>query len=203
MKRMLDFFFAACILFLCSPIILITGILIRVNMGKPIFFIQQRPGLQGKLFMLYKLRTMREEHNSTGEPLADGLRLTALGKILRLTSIDELPQLINILKGDMSFVGPRPLLVKYLMHYTPREQLRHRVRPGLTGLAQIAGRNQLRWNERLELDVRYVEQQSLLLDLKVIGLTVIYVLKRKGVVFDPSTLMLDLDVERMHSSQSC
>ncbi|MCL6457333.1 MAG: sugar transferase [Gorillibacterium sp.] len=202
MKRMLDIFFAICILFLCSPIILITGLLVRVNMGKPIFFRQQRPGLHGHLFMLYKFRTMREEHSATGIPLADGLRLTALGKVLRQTSMDELPQLLNILKGEMSFVGPRPLLVKYLAHYTPREQLRHRVRPGLTGLAQVNGRNQLHWSERLELDVCYVEQQSLLLDLKIIGLTLIAVLKRRGVVLDPGTLLLDLDVERMSGSQS-
>ncbi|MBC8081144.1 MAG: sugar transferase [Gorillibacterium sp.] len=199
---MLDFIFAACGLILCSPIILVTGLMVRVNMGKPVFFRQLRPGLNGKPFTLYKLRTMREQSNTTEELLADGLRLTALGKMLRLTSMDELPQLFNILKGDMSFVGPRPLLIKYLPHYTAREQLRHHVRPGLTGLAQVAGRNQLKWNERLELDACYVEQQSMLLDLKIIGLTFVAILQRKGIVLDPGKFMLDLDVERAHGSQS-
>ena len=192
MKRILDFIFAACGLFLCSPIILVTALLVRTRMGKPIFFRQERPGLNGKPFILYKLRTMTEEFNMSGGLLADGKRITTLGQVLRQTSLDELPQLINILKGDMSFVGPRPLLIKYLPYYTAREQLRHKVRPGLTGLAQVAGRNQLKWNERLELDACYVEQQSLLLDLKIIGLTLIAVLRRKGVVVDPGKLMLDL-----------
>ena len=201
MKRMLDACFAALGLLVSSPLLLLAAVLIRLSMGGPVLFRQERPGLNEKPFTLYKLRTMREATHPDGTTLADGLRLTRLGRLLRLSSLDELPQLYNILRGDMSFVGPRPLLVRYLPHYTERERLRHRVRPGLTGLAQIAGRNRVMWSERLELDARYAEQQSLLLDCRIIARTFWTVLGRRGVVPDPGAYLLDLDVERAERLQ--
>jgi sugar transferase EpsL len=196
MKRLLDIGFAALGLLASAPVLLLAALLIRLTMGGPVFFRQERPGLEEKPFTLYKLRTMREVVHPDGTPLADGMRLTSLGRVLRLTSLDELPQLYNILRGEMSFVGPRPLLARYLPYYTERERLRHRVRPGLTGLAQIAGRNGVHWAERLELDACYVEQQSLRLDARIVARTFLTVLKRSGVIADPGTLLLDLDVER-------
>lgn len=196
MKRLLDGSFAALGLLAGAPVLLLAALLIRLTMGAPVLFRQERPGLYEKPFTLYKLRTMREACHLDGTPLADGMRLTPLGRMLRLTSLDELPQLYNILRGDMSFVGPRPLLNRYLPYYTERERLRHRVRPGLTGLAQIAGRNAVPWAERLELDARYVEQQSLRLDGAIVVRTICTVLKRSGAVADPGALLLDLDVER-------
>lgn len=196
MKRLLDAGFAALGLLASAPVLLLAALLIRLTMGGPVFFRQERPGLEEKPFTLYKLRTMREAVHPDGTPLVDGMRLTSLGRLLRLTSLDELPQLYNILRGEMSFVGPRPLLPRYLPYYTERERLRHHVRPGLTGLAQIAGRNGVHWAERLELDACYVEQQSLQLDARIVARTFLTVLKRSGVVADPGTLLLDLDVER-------
>jgi sugar transferase EpsL len=175
---------------------LVTAILVRYKLGYPVIFKQQRPGLHGKPFYLYKFRTMTEERDENGELLPDHLRLTPFGQFLRKFSLDELPQLYNILKGDMSFVGPRPLLMKYLPYYTDREKKRHNVRPGITGLAQVSGRNNLDWDERLELDVKYVENYSFWLDLKIIFLTIKKVLKSEDVVIDPRSTMKDLDEER-------
>lgn len=196
MKRLLDVGFAALGLLVSAPVLLLAALLIRLTMGAPVLFRQVRPGLQEKPFTLYKLRTMREVYRPDGTPLSDGMRLTSLGRLLRVTSLDELPQFYNILRGEMSFVGPRPLLPRYLPYYTERERLRHCVRPGLTGLAQIAGRNGLDWAERLELDARYAEQQSLRLDGQIVARTFLAVLKRSGAAADPGLYRMDLDVER-------
>ncbi|ANE46250.1 hypothetical protein SY83_08160 [Paenibacillus swuensis] len=201
-KRGLDVVFAAVGLLVLWPLLLISAILIRRHMGSPILFRQVRPGLHGKGFTMYKFRTMRDELDGDGMPLSDYLRLTHLGKVLRRTSIDELPQLVNILKGDMSFIGPRPLLEKYLPYYNERERQRHHVRPGLTGLAQVSGRNLLNWNDRLELDVQYVERQSLLLDARILMLTVRNVLLKDEVIVDPRSVMSDLDKERLYKVHS-
>ncbi len=196
MKRMTDVVVSIFLISLLVPIFLVIALLIRINIGAPILFIQKRPGLNGKIFSLYKFRTMTDEKNAKGELKPDYMRLTSLGKLLRRLSADELPQLYNVLKGDMSFIGPRPLLVGYLPYYTNRENKRHNVRPGITGLAQIKGRNNLNWDDRLEFDVQYVENYSLLLDIKIIFLTVIKVVKKEDIVVDPRSIMLDLDKER-------
>ncbi len=171
-KRLLDIIFAAGMLVVLSPVLLVTAILVRVKLGSPVIFHQNRPGYQEKIFGLCKFRTMTDERGADGKLLPDKDRLTPLGKTLRRTSIDELPELWNILKGDMSFIGPRPLLIEYLPYYTEREQLRHTVRPGLTGLAQASGRNLVNWDRRLELDAQYVENLSFAMDCKVIIMTI-------------------------------
>lgn len=171
-KRLLDIIFAAGMLVVLSPVLLVTAILVRVKLGSPVIFHQNRPGYQEKIFGLCKFRTMTDERGADGKLLPDKDRLTPLGKTLRRTSIDELPELWNILKGDMSFIGPRPLLIEYLPYYTKREQLRHTVRPGLTGLAQASGRNLVNWDRRLELDAQYVENLSFAMDCKVIIMTI-------------------------------
>ncbi|OQP03961.1 sugar transferase [Geobacillus sp. 46C-IIa] len=196
MKRSFDFIVSLIALAVLSPIMAVTAILVRWKLGSPVLFKQQRPGLHGKPFYLYKFRTMTDERDENGELLPDHLRLTQFGQFLRKFSLDELPQLYNILKGDMSFVGPRPLLMKYFPYYTDREKKRHNVRPGITGLAQVSGRNNLGWDERLELDVKYVENYSFWLDLKIIFLTIKKVLKSEDVVIDPRSTMKDLDEER-------
>lgn len=195
-KRLLDIVGALLMLILLFPVLLAIAILIKIKLGSPVIFKQQRAGLYGKPFYLYKFRTMTDERDENGELLPDHLRLTPFGQFLRKFSLDELPQLYNILKGDMSFVGPRPLLMKYLPYYTDREKKRHNVRPGITGLAQVSGRNNLGWDERLELDVKYVENYSFWLDLKIIFLTIKKVLKSEDVVIDPRSTMKDLDEER-------
>lgn len=195
-KRLLDIVGALLMLILLFPVLLAIAILIKIKLGSPVIFKQQRPGLHGKPFYLYKFRTMTDERDENGELLPDHVRLTPFGQLLRKLSLDELPQLYNILKGDMSFVGPRPLLMEYLPYYTPRERKRHNVRPGITGLAQVSGRNNLSWDERLELDVKYVENYSFWLDLKIIFLTIKKVLKSEDVVIDPRSTMKDLDEER-------
>ncbi|QNU29593.1 sugar transferase [Geobacillus sp. 46C-IIa] len=196
LKRSFDFIVSLIALAVLSPIMAVTAILVRWKLGSPVLFKQQRPGLHGKPFYLYKFRTMTDERDENGELLPDHLRLTQFGQFLRKFSLDELPQLYNILKGDMSFVGPRPLLMKYFPYYTDREKKRHNVRPGITGLAQVSGRNNLGWDERLELDVKYVENYSFWLDLKIIFLTIKKVLKSEDVVIDPRSTMKDLDEER-------
>jgi len=168
-------------LIVLSPLLVAVSVLIRVVFGPPILFRQIRPGLHGRLFTLYKFRTMRTATDSEGRPLADAERLTALGSLLRKTSVDELPQLLNVLKGDMSIVGPRPLLVEYLPLYTPEQARRHEVRPGITGLAQVGGRNSLSWDEKFALDTWYADHHSLRLDLRIIGRTLPFVLRRQGV----------------------
>ena len=195
-KRIIDFVLTTIALFLFSPLIfflIIAGIL--AVRGNP-FFIQERPGLNEKIFKLIKFRTMTNEKDKNGEYLPDEIRLTPYGRFLRRTSLDELPELINIWKGDMAIVGPRPLLVRYLPFYTERERKRHLVRPGLTGLAQISGRNSLAWNSRLDLDVKYVENMSFLGDVRIILKTVGKVIRHENVVDAGSFEMLDLDQER-------
>lgn len=172
LKRCLDFLLSLCGIIVLSPVLLILGILVRVKLGSPVLFWQERPGKQERIFTLCKFRTMTDEKNAEGKLLPDAVRLTKFGKFLRSTSLDELPELFNILKGDMSIIGPRPLLVSYLPYYTEREKLRHSVRPGLTGLAQVSGRNFIDWDKRLEKDVEYVENLSFRMDLKVLWMTV-------------------------------
>lgn len=172
-----------------SPVLLIVWGLVRVKIGRPALFRQERPGLGGRIFQMYKFRTMTEERDEQGELLPDEQRLTGFGAALRKTSLDELPELFNILKGDMSFVGPRPLLVKYLDRYTPEQARRHNVRPGLTGWAQVNGRNAISWEKRFQLDLWYVEHWSLKLDAKILCMTVAKVLKREGISSEGSVTM--------------
>ena len=167
-KRFLDIVFSLIALILLSPIILILFILIRLKMGSPVIFKQKRPGKDERIFTLYKFRSMTDECDEYGELLPATERLTPFGKLLRKTSLDELPELFNVLKGDMSLVGPRPLRIRYLPYYYEHERVRHQVRPGITGLAQVSGRNNLQWDYRFAYDVKYVEEQSLWLDLKII-----------------------------------
>ena len=171
-KRCLDFLLSLCGIIVLSPILLILAVLVRVKLGSPVLFRQERPGRDEKIFTLCKFRTMTDARDEKGELLPDAVRLTKFGKFLRGTSLDELPELLNILKGDMSIIGPRPLLVSYLPYYTEREKLRHSVRPGLTGLAQVSGRNFIDWDRRLAKDVEYVEHLTFRMDVKVLWMTV-------------------------------
>lgn len=170
-KRLLDILISLTFIVLFSWLYLILAVLVRVKLGKPVLFRQPRPGKNEKVFNMYKFRTMTDKRDENGELLPDRQRLTSFGKLLRKSSLDELPEMFCILKGDMSFIGPRPLLVEYLPYYTEREKLRHTVRPGLTGLAQVSGRNTVDWDTRFELDAQYVENLSFLMDLKVIAMT--------------------------------
>ena len=179
-KRIFDFILALVFLVLFSPVILITALLLKITQGS-VIFTQNRPGLDEKIFKIYKFKTMSDERDEKGELLSDELRLKAFGKIVRSLSLDELLQLFNVLKGDMSFVGPRPLLVEYLPLYNEEQKLRHKVRPGITGWAQVNGRNAISWQKKFELDVYYVKNISFLLDLKIMFLTALKVLKRSGV----------------------
>lgn len=185
-KRLLDILLSLCILIVLSPLLVVLAILVRTKLGSPVLFCQERPGYREKIFKMYKFRTMTDERDEKGELLPDKDRLTSFGKLLRSTSLDELPEFFNILKGDMSFIGPRPLLVSYLPYYTKEEALRHSVRPGLTGLAQVSGRNFLDWDKRLEKDVEYVKALSFAMDLKVILMTVKVVLGKSDVAEDTS-----------------
>lgn len=188
-KRPQDFLCSLVALIVLSPLIIVLVILVQIKMGSPILFSQDRPGKDGKIFKLYKFRSMTNQRDENGELLADELRLTKFGKFLRSTSLDELPALINILKGDMAVVGPRPLLVRYLERYDKHQARRHEVRPGLTGLAQISGRNALSWEDRFNLDVEYVDNISFLGDWKIIFKTVATVLKREGINSSTSSTM--------------
>ena len=180
-KRILDFIAALLLLILFSPIMLWTAWRIRRELGSPVLFTQARPGLNAKIFKIYKFRTMSDERDENGNLLPDELRLKGFGAKLRASSIDELPQLFNVLKGDMSFIGPRPLLVEYLPLYSPRQASRHSVRPGITGLAQVNGRNDISWAAKLEYDALYAEKLSFLLDIKIAFLSIKKVLKKEGV----------------------
>lgn len=180
-KRFFDIVLSLIALLLLWPVILLVAILVRLKLGSPVIFHQKRPGYREKIFTLGKFRTMTDARDASGELLPDAVRLTKFGAFLRKTSLDELPELWNILKGDMSIVGPRPLLVEYLPYYTKRERLRHTIRPGLTGLAQVNGRNFIAWDDRLEKDVEYVEHISFWLDLKILWMTVKVVLAREDV----------------------
>jgi len=170
-KRIFDVVFACVFLLLLSPVFLVTALAVRIRIGSPVIFRQTRGGLGGREFIIFKFRTMTDKRGADGELLPDAERLTRFGKFLRRTSIDELPQLVNILRGDMSFVGPRPHLAEFLPYYTEEEKVRHSVRPGLTGLAQVSGRNSLPWKRRFELDAEYAERISFLLDIKLIIMT--------------------------------
>ncbi|WP_396218994.1 sugar transferase [Gemmatimonas sp.] len=180
-KRGLDIGLAATALVLAAPVLLLVAIAVRVNLGGPVLFRQQRPGLHGRPFTMVKFRTMRDALGRDGRPLPDADRLTPFGTLLRSTSLDELPELWNVVRGDMSLVGPRPLLMEYLDRYTPEQARRHEVRPGVTGWAQVNGRNALSWEERFRLDVWYVEHRSLRLDLRILLRTLALVLRRTGV----------------------
>ncbi len=166
---------------LLAPLLLVIAWVVRWRLGRPVLFRQLRPGYLGHPFLLYKFRTMRDARDAAGQPLPDEERLTALGRFLRASSLDELPELLNVIRGDMSLVGPRPLLMAYLDRYTPRQARRHEVKPGITGWAQVNGRNALSWEEKFELDVWYVENRSFLLDLKILVLTLVKVLMREGI----------------------
>lgn len=183
-KRILDIIISGIALLLLSPVFLILAILVRTKLGSPVIFHQERPGYREQIFTLCKFRTMTDERDENGELLPDACRLTPFGSFLRKTSLDELPELWNIFKGDMSLIGPRPLLVGYLPYYTERERLRHTVRPGLTGLSQVSGRNFLGWDERLAKDVEYVEHLSFLMDVKVFFRTIAVVFHSEDVSVD-------------------
>lgn len=196
-KRSLDIILSAIALLFLSPVLLVVALMVRVKLGSPVLFKQQRPGLNEKVFGMYKFRSMTSETDEKGNLLPDAVRLTPFGIKLRRTSLDELPSLWNILKGDMSIVGPRPLVVRYLPFYTKEEQLRHSVRPGLTGLAQVNGRNLLGWDDRLALDVVYVKTISFINDLKIVLQTVEKVIKKKDIVMGNELPMKSLDAERL------
>lgn len=180
-KRLMDIVLSGGALLVLSPVLLVTAALVRSRLGSPVIFRQARPGKHGEIFHLYKFRTMTDERDAEGTLLPDEMRLTAFGKKLRALSLDELPELVNILRGDMSIVGPRPLLVKYLPRYSPEQRRRHDVTPGLTGWAQVNGRNAISWEKKFELDVWYVEHISFWLDVKIIAMTVMKVLRREGI----------------------
>lgn len=188
-KSTLDKVVAAFALIIFSPLLSSIAIAIYTRMGNPIFFTQPRPGKDGRIFTFYKFRTMTDDRDSNGNLLSDEQRLKPLGQFLRQTSLDELPQLWNILKGDMSFVGPRPLLNEYLNRYTPEQARRHEVKPGITGWAQINGRNAISWEEKFQLDIWYVEHWNLWLDLKILWITLAKVLKREGISAKEHTTM--------------
>lgn len=180
-KRPMDFILSLIAIIVLSPVLLVVAVLVRIKLGSPVIFKQKRPGLNEKIFTIYKFRTMTDERDETGKLLPDSDRLTRFGRFLRSTSLDELPELFNILKGDMSVVGPRPLSVNYLPYYTIEEKQRHDTRPGLTGLAQISGRNTLMWEDRFAFDIKYINNISLILDIHIICRTVGQVLFRKDI----------------------
>ena len=189
MKRLFDIAVSALALVLLSPVFAVVAVLVRMKLGSPILFRQVRPGLHGQPFTLVKFRTMRDALDRDGRPLPDEERLTAFGRSLRSSSLDELPELWNVLKGEMSLVGPRPLLMQYLPRYSPEQSRRHDVRPGLTGWTQVNGRNALGWPEKLALDTWYVDNRSFLLDLKIMAMTVKQILVREGIAHDGSETM--------------
>lgn len=194
LKRVLDFFGALLGIVFLSPLLLIVTVWLHfANKGAGAFFCQERPGKGEKIFKLYKFKSMTDERDAEGNLLPDAKRLTKVGRFVRKTSIDELPQLWNVLRGDMSLIGPRPLFARYLPFYTEREQLRHTVRPGITGWAQVNGRNYVKWNTRLELDVQYVENVSFFLDLKILFITILKVFRRDNISVVPSSISLDIE----------
>lgn len=188
-KRSLDILFSVILIIILSPLISITYILIMIFLGVPVIFKQERPGLNEKKFIIYKFKTMNTKKNSKGELLPDHVRLTTCGKIIRKLSLDELPQFFNVLKGDMSFIGPRPLLNEYLPLYNEEQRKRHNVRPGITGWAQVNGRNSISWDEKFKLDQYYVENISLVMDMKIVYLTLMKILKRSDISSDTYVTM--------------
>jgi len=181
MKRLFDLLSSLVGLICASPILIVTAIFVRINLGSPVLFKQQRPGLNAQPFYVYKFRTMADIRDADGVLLPDEMRLTPFGKLLRKLSLDELPQLMNVVKGDLSLVGPRPLLMQYLPLYSPEQARRHDVHPGITGWAQVNGRNAISWEEKFNLDLWYVDNQSFMLDLKIIWMTFVKVFKREGI----------------------
>ena len=181
LKRPMDFILSLMAIIVLSPVLIIVGVLVRVKLGSPVLFKQKRPGLNEKIFTMYKFRTMTDEKDENGELLPDSVRLTRFGRMLRSTSLDELPELFNILQGDMSIVGPRPLAVQYLPYYTETERMSHSVRPGLSGLAQINGRNTATWEERFSYDIEYIKQISFMRDLKIVIKTLVKAIKRSDI----------------------
>ncbi len=188
-KRPMDIILSLIALIVLSPILLIVALLVRIKLGSPVIFKQQRPGINEKIFIMYKFRTMTDERDENGELLPDSIRLTKFGKFLRSTSLDELPELFNILKGDMSVIGPRPLLVEYLPLYDEYQKRRHEVRPGLSGLAQVSGRNAINWEDKFNLDVEYVDNISFFGDWKIIFLTLKKVFIREGISSNTAVTM--------------
>lgn len=201
-KRLLDMVLSGLALIILSPVYLILAVLIRINLGSPVIFCQERPGRYGIVFKLYKFRTMTDEKDEQGNLLPDEKRLPRFGRILRSTSLDELPELWNIFKGDMSLIGPRPLLVRYLPYYTEEETHRHDVRPGLTGLAQVNGRNALGWEDRFSYDLEYVNNVSFAMDIRIIAMTVEKVLKRSDTLSGAEQTVADFDVYRKEQSKT-
>ena len=189
LKRALDFVVSASAIVLFLPLLIVLYLAVLGALGRPVFFVQERPGRGRKLFLLIKFRTMRDAAGANGKPLVDAERLTLLGRWMRKLSLDELPELFNVLKGDMSLVGPRPLLPQYIDRYTPEQARRHEVKPGITGWAQVNGRNTITWEEKFDLDVWYVNNQSLVLDLKILAMTVWKVLAREGISADGQATM--------------
>lgn len=188
-KRQMDFILSLIAIIILSPVFLVVAILVRIKLGSPVIFKQKRPGLSEKIFTMYKFRTMTDKRDENGELLPDSVRLTKFGQFLRSTSLDELPELFNILKSDMSIVGPRPLLVQYLPLYNKYQKRRHEIRPGLTGLAQVSGRNTISWEDKFNLDIQYVDNVSLIEDWKIIFLTIKKVLVREGVNSETAATM--------------
>lgn len=204
LKRLIDIIGAGVGLLLTAPLMLVLAVLVRVTMGKPVLFRQTRPGLHGQPFVMLKFRTMTNQRDANGELLSDELRLTRFGKWLRSTSLDELPELFNVLKGEMSLVGPRPLLMDYMPLYTPEQARRHEVKPGITGWAQINGRNALSWEEKFALDVWYVDNWNLWLDMKILWLTIWKVLKREGISAEgAATMPVFTGSVNQEKSQAC
>lgn len=195
-KRLFDLLLSLTGIIVLLPVLLVLWILVRVKLGSPALFTQERPGKNEKVFKLYKFRSMTDERDKNGELLPDEIRLTRFGRLLRATSLDELPELFNILKGDMSLIGPRPLLVRYLPYYTKEERHRHDVRPGLTGLALVNGRNALGWEDRFAYDLEYVNHLTFGMDIKIIAMTVGKVLKRSGTLSGADQTVADFDVYR-------
>ena len=200
-KRILDICISGCALLVLSPILLVLAILVRVKMGSPVLFRQDRPGRNEKIFHCYKFRTMTDERDENGELLEEAKRLTRFGIFLRKTSLDELPELVNLFRGDMSLIGPRPLLVKYLPYYLGEEHLRHFVRPGMTGWAQVNGRNYIKWDQRFAKDVEYVRNLTFFMDLKIFFMTIKSVFAREGIAEDPNKTEIKLEVERAEKRQ--
>lgn len=198
-KRLFDIIISGIFIILLSPVYLVLAVLVRVKLGSPVLFRQRRPGKDERIFDMYKFRSMTDEKDADGEFLPDEKRLNSFGKKLRSTSLDELPELFNIFRGDMSIVGPRPLLIKYLPYYTKEEKKRHNVRPGLTGLAQINGRNALGWEDRFRYDLEYIEHCTFLTDIRILWTTVFKVLKRSGTLSGSAQTVEDFDVYRQRT----